>query len=305
MDAWKAISDAKKITLLTHSKPDGDGIGACLALEIILLRLGKEVETIYPNKPDFEYTRQPKNVVIKKHSFVPDLIIACDTANLDRLYFSDEFKDIPFINIDHHVSNSIDGTWNFVEPDASSACEVLFHLLQKWGVTIDKEIADALLYGIAYDSRIFHTQSTTANTLRVAADLIDLGADLFQLKIELMSNKNPDVIKVWALLLDRIEIVKDKNVVSSYIMQDDLKKLNVTLASVVGFINFLTDISDVDISLLFYETEDGKTKVSLRSKSYDVNKLAAQFGGGGHKNAAGILSKVPLEELRQEVVAAI
>jgi phosphoesterase RecJ-like protein len=303
--SWKAIRDANKVTLLTHSKPDGDGIGACLALEILLLDLGKKVETIYPNSPDFEYTRQPENVVIKKHSFIPDIIISCDAANYERLYFPEVFKKIKLINIDHHVSNSIDGAWNFIDPDASSACELLFHLLGAWGVKIDKSIANALLYGVVYDSRLFHTQSTSANTLRVAANLIDLGADLFQLKVELFSNKNPDVIKVWALLLNRIEISKEKNVVSSYITQDDLKKLGVTVSSVVGFINFLTDITDVDVSILFSETKDGNTKVSLRSKEYDVNVLAGKFGGGGHKNAAGILSKTPLDELRKLLVEAI
>ncbi|MCK4517589.1 DHH family phosphoesterase [Candidatus Babeliales bacterium] len=318
--AWDLIEKAKTITLLTHRKPDGDGIGACGALEIVLERLGKmvvtkavetkAVETVYPDAPEFEYKRQPCSVSIGKHTQVPDLLIACDTASYQQLYYPDEFKGIDLINIDHHVSNSLKGTFNFVDAQSSSACEVVFLLLSVWGeafgkTLIDKAVAEFLLSGILYDSQVFHTQSTTTRTLRVAADLVDYGVDLFQLKVELFSNKDPKVVQLWSKLLDRIEISKNGKACWTFIMQHDLKAEGLQVASLVGFNNFLASIAGIDVTLLFYETDDGKTKVSLRSKEYDVNKLAGKFGGGGHKHAAGILSDRLLGELMGEVVKSL
>lgn len=302
-EAFELISRAHAITLLTHKKPDGDGIAACRALEITLTRMGKVVESVYPDEPEFTYACQPENVHVNKHIQTPDLIIALDTANASRMYMPDAFTDVPLINIDHHVSNSIQGTYNFVVPEASSACEVLYGLLLAWNIDIDADLAETILFGILYDSQIFHTQSTRSETLRIAADLMDKGAQLFKLKVELLAHKDPTIINVWKELLDRITVSDD--VVWTYVTQADLKKHNVTLSSCVGFNNFLASISQVDVTLLFYETETGETKVSLRSREYDVNTLAAKFGGGGHTHAAGILSDKPLQVLMDEVIDAI
>ena len=133
--AWELIKKSSKITLLAHYKPDGDTVSACAALDIILRRLGKTVETVYPTTPEFNFKRQPEKVFINEHSQTPDLLIACDTANFDRLYFPEAFQTIPLINIDHHVSNTIDGVYNFIDPDSSSACEILYSLLLAWDET--------------------------------------------------------------------------------------------------------------------------------------------------------------------------
>jgi len=305
-DAWELINRSSKITLLAHARPDGDTVGACAALELVLSRLGKQVETIYPDQPEFAYTRQPKKVLIGEHSQEPDLLIASDSASYERLYFPDVFKNVPLINIDHHVSNSIQGTYNFIDSQTSSACEVLYALLNFWDpASIDSSVAQLLLFGILYDSQIFRTQATTADTLRIAADLVDKGANLFQLRVELFANKDPKIIKLWGMILNRIEISEEKKAAWTYILQEDLKKLDLTLSSVAGFIDFLAGISKVDVIMFFYEREDGASKVSLRSKEYDVNKFAAKFGGGGHKHAAGILIEEPLLEVMKKMTVEL
>ena len=159
-DAWKFIKKSRNITLLTHSSPDGDGISACAALDATLIKLGKNTETIYPDKPEFIYKRQATNIFIGEHKQKPDLIIAVDTANYQRLYWPTEFKNIPLINIDHHISNSLNGKFNFVNPQSSSACEELYIVLQNWDASsMDKYIAECLLFGILYDGQIFHINS--------------------------------------------------------------------------------------------------------------------------------------------------
>jgi phosphoesterase RecJ-like protein len=300
--AWILIQQAQKITLLTHRKPDADGISACAAFSSIFEKMGKQVEAIYLDEPEFPLKRSPSNILIGHHSQVPDLLIACDTANYDRLYFPDIFRAISLINIDHHVSNRLQGVCNIIDTTVSSTCELLYDLLCVWDKTvIDTHVAECLMMGILYDSQVFHTQATTPKTLRVAGELIELGANLFQLKTELLCNKSPDVITLWGEILLRIQISPTGNAAWVGITQQDLKKHNLTLTSLLGFSNFLWEISGVDITLVFYEMESGETKVSLRSKKSDVNELASRFGGGGHKNASGILSNRPIYEFMRDV----
>jgi len=304
--AWALIKTSNKITLLTHSQPDGDGVSACATLDYILSRMGKKIETVYPNKPELNFKRCPQNILINKHAQIPDLIIACDAANYERLYFPDLFKSIPLINIDHHVSNSLNGKFNFVNGNSSSACEELYILLSSWNANmIDQYVAECLLFGILYDSQLFHTQSTNSRTLKIAANLMDHGANLFQIKTELLSNKSYKVLILWGKLLSNIKVSPSKNAVWAVVTQQDLKNAKVEMSSLIGFNNLMSQICDVDVTLFFYETEQGKTKVSLRSKIMDVNEFAKQFGGGGHTNSAGILCDKPIAQVVEDVTSKL
>lgn len=304
--AWQSIIKAKKITLLAHFRPDGDAISACAALAFILEAEDKKVESIYPNKPEFTFKRHPKNLHINEHNQIPDLIIALDTANYERLYFPKEFKDIPLINIDHHVSNMIKGKYNLIDTQASSTCEMLFSFINFFKPKlINKYVAECLLFGILADSQVFHTQATTHKTLEISAQLMQRGANLYKLKTELLSNKDPRIIALWGKILSSIKVTKSGKAAWASLTQKDLEKYNITLQSLVGFNNFLSQIANIDITLFFYQTETGKTKVSLRSKKTDVNKLAAQFGGGGHKNAAGILTDKSMNKMIKEITALL
>lgn len=304
--AWDLIQAADKITLLTHKDPDGDCISACAALDHILTMLGKTIETIYPNKAEFDFQRQPKNIVINTHKQLPDLIIACDISAYNRLYFHPAFTTIPLINIDHHISNAINGTVNLVSQNSSSTCEDLFIIINAWNTTlIDDYVAQCLLSGILSDSQIFQTNATTSRTLRIAATLIDRGADLFTLKAELTEHRDATIVTFWGQLLGNITITSDKKAAWIAITQDDLKQKNLTLSGLTGFSNFLSQLSGIDITMVFYENEAGKTQVSLRSKKTDVNALAKNFGGGGHINAAGITSDKPIKQFVADVLAKI
>ena len=305
-DSWELIQRSEKIALLTHRNPDGDAMGSCFALDKFLKKFNKRTEIIYPTEPEFEYKRYSKQFIVDKHTQTPDLIICCDTASYERMYWPKEFEQISLINIDHHISNTIKGKFNFIEGNVSSCCELLFFILSEWDFDlINVNIAEDLLFGIMSDSQAFHTKATTSQTFRVAATLIDFGTNMFQIKNEIFSNKSSDVIKLWEFLFKRIEIDKNKKAVWSYLTQEDLKNLNLKLNAIVGFIDFLSEVSEIDVSIFFYEDEEGKSKASLRSKEYDVNKLASKFGGGGHKNAAGILSEKPLQELIKKVIQTI
>lgn len=300
--SWDLIKKAQKITLLTHHRPDGDGISACAALAHILEKQNKKVETIYPCSPEFNFIRQPKNILINTHQQIPDVVIALDTANYTRLYWPDLFKTIPLINIDHHVSNTIQGTFNFIYGKHTSSCESLYFILEIINKQfIDTYVAECLLTGILYDSLTFCTQTTTATTLRIAAQLIDHGANLFQIKKELISNKTSQTIALWGKIISTIKEATSKTAVWVVVTQQDLRLFKLTQIELAGFSNFLSQFCKNDVTILFYETDQGQTKVSLRSKTTDVNNIAAQFGGGGHHNAAGILLNEPLPEVVKKI----
>jgi bifunctional oligoribonuclease and PAP phosphatase NrnA len=306
LKALDLIKNSEKITLLPHWQPDNDAVCSCSALENVLLKMNKKIETIFPNYPGFKHRRRPKNISINKYTQKPDLLIALDTANYERLYFPKEFENIPLINIDHHVSNSLKGVYNFVEKDSSSACEVLFKLIKEWNIKdIDQYTAECLLYGILSDSCLFQTTNTHPSTLKITAELMELGADLFTLETQLISHKNPKIINVWGKFLSNIKITQNGKAAWAKITQEDLRKENLTLRSLIGFVNFLSQISGVEYTLLFYEMENGQTKVSLRSKKEDVNKIAKLFGGGGHKNASGILTNMPIDEIIEKITKLI
>ncbi|MFA6527568.1 MAG: DHH family phosphoesterase [Candidatus Babeliales bacterium] len=304
--AWQLIMQAQKITLLTHKDPDGDCVSACAALDHLLTKLGKSVETIYPNKAEFDFKRQPKNIIINAHNQTPDLIIACDISVYARLYFHPLFATIPLINIDHHVCNAINGTVNLVSQNSSSTCEDLFLIIHAWDEKlVDRYVAECLLAGLLSDSQIFQTNAVTPRTLHIAALLMERGADLFTVKAELTENRDVNIIAFWGQLLGNITITPDKKAAWIAISQEDLRQQKLTLTSLVGFSNFLSQLSGIDITMVFYENEKGETQASIRSKQTDVNALARHFGGGGHVNAAGITSDKPLKQLVAQVLEKI
>ena len=296
--AWQLIDHATKITLLTHRNPDADGVSACAALARIFEKQGKQVEAVYPTALELVINRQPGVVFINEHRQTPDLIIICDTANAERAYLPEAFSGIPVINIDHHISNSIQGTFNFVDGKASSACEVLYFFLQFAAHKLtDRAVAECLLFGILYDTQVFQIPMTAPRTLRIAAELIEYGVSLSNLIAELLAHKNPEIIAFWGKLLSNVAYTPSKNAAWIVITQQLLKEHKMTLATLAGLSNFLSTISMIDVAVIFYELEDGSTKVSMRSRKRDVNAIAQLFGGGGHKNAAGITTKKPLAEI--------
>jgi bifunctional oligoribonuclease and PAP phosphatase NrnA len=303
-ESWALIQHATHITLLTHNNPDGDGMSACAALAHALKNNGKKVETIYPTHPEFPTERQADNVLINKRQQNPDLIIIVDTARFQRAYFPQEFTTIPLINIDHHMSNNIKGLFNFVNPAAASACEELFVIMASWDESlIDRYVAESLLCGILYDSQVFQTSSTSDRTLAIALELMHRGANLFDIKNELLSSKNPHIIALWSKILATVTLSPSKTAAWILIRQSDMKEVGAKPPSLVGINNFLSQICGIDVTALFYETETGVIKISLRSKITDVNALAQRFGGGGHKHAAGAIIEKPFDVVVNEVTS--
>lgn len=305
--ALDLIKNSQKITLLTHNKPDPDGMAACVALKHILDLLNKETEIIYPDQPTYKFTSQAKTFLVNTHKQKPDLIVCLDTSDFTLLYHPECFNNIKCINIDHHVSNKRMGDFNFVNHTASSACEELTALIFAWGEQfITKEVAHSLLIGILYDSQSFGTQSTTVRTMQIVAKLTSMwNISIPELKHELATLQPPSILAFWGKLLNTIQTTKSGQCAWIAVTKKDLADAKVTYEALNGFSNAFAALCNTEITIFFYETTNGKSKASFRSKHFDVNTYAAQFGGGGHTNASGISRVQPLNELIVEVLKGL
>jgi len=294
--AWQLITNAQTITLLAHQKPDPDALGACSALSLLLTSLGKKTEVIYPGSGRDSLPYIIENLQENTHTFLPDLIISCDTPVRTRLYFPEEFEHIPLIVIDHHHGNTLKGVLHFIDTSITSSCELVYQLIAAWNQPISSDMANQLLFGVLCDTLNFRVSGTTAETLRNAATLIDHGANIHALSQKMILHSNPEVLKLWGALLTRacsnasntaLWVVCSKELLAEYALPDEA--LN-------GLIAMLSQTMTTDVIILFYEWQ-GKSKASLRSKKTNVNAIAQQLGGGGHIHASGITSNMPLSEL--------
>ncbi len=301
---WNLINQAKTFALLGHKDPDRDTIFSCLAMAEVLGRLGKKVEIIFPEKPNFKIKSEYGIILYGKHSFVPEVLMFFDIACPDRAYGPKAFETVEqIINIDHHISNSVPGKLNFVDPNASSACEVLARIL----FNVCKEavvptVAQNLLIGLLDDSIIFKTSQSSASSLETALKLIESGADFAKAKKIVSGHRSVDQVKNWARL---ISIGQHNHKKSLFLISVD-QTMGFEISSLEGLVNFISGIIDCDIIALLIEIPfTGEIKGSLRSKYSDVCALAQKFGGGGHKCAAGFRAKGTLSAITQELLEAI
>jgi phosphoesterase RecJ-like protein len=199
------------------------------------------------------------------------------------------------------------GDFNFVNHTASSACEELAALIFAWNEKfITKEVAHALLIGILYDSQSFGTQSTTIRTIQIVAKLVSMwNINIPELKHELATLQPPSILAFWGKLLNTIKTTKSGQCAWISVTKKDLIDAGMNHDALNGFSNAFASLCSTEITVLFYETHNGKSKASFRSKYFDVNTYAAKFGGGGHTNASGISNTQPLNELIADVLKGL
>lgn len=286
------IGDAEKIGIAGHIRPDGDCIGSCMSLYNYLKK----------NRPDLDVTVHleyvdPKFGIIENIDDIDlsdpddteyDLFIALDTASVDRLgkhavYFENAKRTFC---IDHHKSNLGYADENIVMPDASSACEVLFDLLDV--DMFDETIAAPMYMGIASDSGVFRFQNTKPRTLRIAAKMMEFGINHNEILEETFYKKSYNQMMITAKIQSNTVLEMDGQVIYGYCTKELMDRYELTANDLDAVIASIRNVSGVEVAMFAYQIEDNKYKVSLRSKDdVDVSKIAVTFGGGGHKRAAG------------------
>lgn len=303
------IDSAKHILALAHQNPDGDGLGALLALGIYL-RSQNTPHVLFCLDPVPDYFQFLPNVEtitsddthLSEKEF--DLIIVLDSGDLEYAGVHEHFrklKGLPIvINIDHHYSNTYFGHINLVHPTASSTSEIIYHFLDYFRFTIDKEAATCLLTGILTDTGSFSNLATTPTSLEVASRLLASGARIRQITENTLKNKSLQQLQLWGRALSRLKRNEKTGVVSTVITQKDFDELGIDDNGTEGIANFLNNVEEAKAIIVLREKEGGIIKASLRTThpDIDVSELAKKLGGGGHKKAAGFSVKGKIVETK-------
>jgi bifunctional oligoribonuclease and PAP phosphatase NrnA len=208
--------------------------------------------------------------------------------------------------IDHHISNTGFGQYSYVDPQASSTCELVYRLAQKLEVKPTPEQATILISGLMTDTGGFRYSSTSPGTLRIAAQLVEAGADLAWVAEQLYMQQPTNQLRLMGEMLTNLKIEAGGKLAWMAVTQEQLKRHNFNLAESEEFVSYSIAAKGAEVGLLFKEQDDGVIRISFRSKGrIDVNRLAGMFGGGGHVSAAGARIKGRLEEVEKQVIAAV
>lgn len=302
-EAAEKLQEAASAVITIHTQPDGDALGGLLAMSRYLRKAGKKTCPTWGEEiripTHYRWLPGIDEIVDFSHCNGADVLITLDCANEHRLGLMEDrmikFKTI--INIDHHVDNSGFGTINVLDFNAGATCEIVYKLLKLMQADIDSDMATQLYTGIVTDTGRFQYQNTTSETLRIAADLVDLGAVPNLIFEKVYENVSFASLQLLALVLERAEFVKNTGLFYSYILDSDLKETGASMADSEVFIDYLRAAKEADVVAIFKETLEGKLRISLRSKgTIDVGTIARMGGGGGHRNAAGVTLDKTIDE---------
>ncbi len=310
----KYISAHERFIISTHESPDGDGLGAEIAFRELLLSMGKDAIIVnsdpIPEKFSFidevgeiiVFSEKGKNAIDLNNSalFVLD---TNDVSNIGALNQYLEGKIRGYFIIDHHEGGKDKYEANFIQVEASSACEIVYDIIMHFEKQLSPKSARALYAGIVFDTGSFRYPKTSPKTFRIAAHLVELGADPFSIYEKIYENNSMASFELRALMLASMEVHYGGRLVLMKLTPEMLLKSGAPFEEGEMNINLPLTIKGVVASILVKQNFDGLIKVSMRTKgNYDVSKIAMANGGGGHRNAAGYKSSLNFEETCRKVL---
>lgn len=302
----------KCVAIISHNNPDGDTLGSQLALAAALSSAGVETMLLNNDTISEKYHFAAGNWQIQPYTEgleLPEVVVFVDCANMELAGYSAGHPALNgrmIINIDHHASNKQYGTLNYVKADAAANCQNMYHVICALGVKITPEIATALYMGLSTDTGNFLFDNVTSETLRIAAELKDCGADTNALRLNIYESSSHKRIALLKYILNDLHISRNGKYAWSKLHYDMMQELQPESTDIDGLINTIKDIDGVEVAMLFRGVGENKTKVSLRSKAWaDVNAIANQFGGGGHVRAAGCSFDCAAEPAAEQLVPAV
>ena len=299
------LSRPGRIVLVPHSNPDGDAIGSCLGLHHYLTKAGHQSNVISPNDfPSFlKWMPGAGSITIFERDAAAgrellraaDLIITLDFNSLDRCgAMGPELKEtgVALAMIDHHQSPEAYAEIRYSDPAMSSTCEMVYHTIAALGgnEVLDEEIATCLYAGILTDTGSFKYSATSPTTMRIAAELMERGADHTAIHRNIYDTNSPERLKLLGQALGNLTILRPYRTAYITLSQQELDACQFQKGDTEGFVNYGLSLEGVVLSAIFIENkEEGIIKISLRSQgTFSVNDMArAHFSGGGHVNAAG------------------
>lgn len=308
----EAIKRYKSFLVTAHVNLEGDSLGSQLAIRELLRSLGKEAVIVDNDPVPSHYAFLPKadevsNDLKAARSFEAALVLDCPTLKrIGRVI--DVIGSKPIINIDHHVSNENFGAVNWVDPNASSAGEMVYRLFKAMGMPLTREVALYLYIAILTDTGSFNYENTSSVTHEVAGELLGYGLDPALISESVYERRSVSDIKLLALALATLRVNAKGEVAHIEVTKKMLDDCSADPSKSEGFVNYPRSIDKVKVAILFREDKNtaGRINVSFRSKGdVDVNRIASAFGGGGHVRASGCVLEGPLADVEKKVLARV
>jgi bifunctional oligoribonuclease and PAP phosphatase NrnA len=308
------VRQHRRFLLTTHVRPDGDGLGSVLALAEILEQHGKEcdlvIASVFPPRYAF---LDPEQRIAR---FTPpgdrwrnaDAVLILDTGTWGQLDSFGPFLrqlKVPKAVIDHHQTQEDLGAMRFIDTTAEATGRLTYEAIRALDYPLTPAVASHLFVAVAMDTGWFRHANTTPATFALAAELVQAGARPELLYNELFERNSLPRLKLMGLVLDRLQVGEDGRLAYSEVRRGDYESTKATPQDTEDLVNFTRSVAGVEIGLLFMEQPRGGVKVSFRSRSLDVARLAERFGGGGHRLAAGATLQASLDEARARVLDAV
>lgn len=294
--ACAAIEGARDIVLACHQGPDGDALGSMLALQLALKKTGRDavaswgsepftVPRHYAFLPGLDGLSPPEKVAA-----APELMVTFDCGSFERLGTLEPNARAAqtLVVVDHHVSNDSFGTVNLIDPEVAASAVVVYHLIKRMGIELDRDIASCLYTGILTDTGSFKYRNTTPEIHAIAGDLISYGIAHDEIARLVYDTHPVGYLKLLGVALDRAELVPEASMIWTWITDRDLQEHGVGMEDTEALIDAIRTADVAEVACVLKELDPGTYKVSMRSKgSVNVGAVCESFGGGGHAFAAG------------------
>lgn len=301
-----------RFVVTSHARPDGDAIGSSLAMAYALRHLGKEVRVVSHDPPPPPMMAFPGVPGIEVTDYVADpgdaaIIMECgDLARTGIGGLDQTFV----INIDHHPGNQMFGNANWFDLSAAACGEMVFDLVGELGVPLTREIATHVYVAILTDTGSFHYSNITPRTFDICRECVEAGISAQDVARNIFDSNHLGRLKLFGAVLSGMQLDDSGRIATVWVDKDLARQCGGTYEDTEGLINLPLTVKEILAAVFFKENGPGDWRVSMRSKgAIDVNAIAKEFGGGGHKNASGCSARGTLAELtvqfQQRLTAAI
>ena len=300
------LKEKKRFLLMTHKDPDADGIGSMLALGKALLNARKDVVLLTE-----EPAPAPINLLNGSDSIVQhfdsekgfDAVVVLDCGNAKRVGGPHGYVERcrPLINIDHHETDDCFGDLNLVDPNSSSTGELVYKVIKMAGLSIDSDVAENIFAAIQADTGSFRYDNTTSESLRIAAEMMEHGAQPRQISRKMMDEYGLSRLRLLEMALGVVEFYYEGEIGMMTISSQMFESAQARWEDSEKFVDYLRFVSGVEVSVLIREAGEDVYKFSMRSNNkVNVAQLASIFGGGGHAKAAGFECHRPIGALKRD-----
>jgi phosphoesterase RecJ-like protein len=303
-----AVRTRRRFVLSSHARPDGDSIGSQLAMAYTLRAMAKDAVVVNadPAPPPLMAFPGVRDIRIEpgvEGDFDAAIIMECGdlkrtgVSGLDRFFV---------VNIDHHPGNTGYGHINWFDPAAAACAEMVYDLVRALGVPLTREIATHIYLAILTDTGSFHYSSISTRTFEICRECVAAGVDPVMVARNVYDSNNMGRLKLFGAVLGAMQIDQTGRIAIVYVDHEMARVAGGTYEDTEGLVNLPLTVKEIEAVIFFKQEKGDQYRVSLRSKGdVDINAIAKEYGGGGHKNASGCTVTGPIEELQKTLVEKV